>query len=107
VESFLDAAPVQQQLKDALQKQKTNLDTVVLPDGPVQNSNILQFAATIGDVRLMEAVAVHGAAIDFLFLDQSYGQPVTAPTDATALVMVCGCLASYGIMCYANVWRAS
>jgi hypothetical protein len=65
---------------------------------PFTNLNIIQFAATIGDVTLIEEVVALGAALDFPVLDENAPDvpPSPAPPGSTALLLACASLAMYG-----------
>eukprot|EP00545_Synedropsis_sp_CCMP1620_P000516 CAMPEP_0119003394 /NCGR_PEP_ID=MMETSP1176-20130426/533_1 /TAXON_ID=265551 /ORGANISM="Synedropsis recta cf, Strain CCMP1620" /LENGTH=560 /DNA_ID=CAMNT_0006954993 /DNA_START=208 /DNA_END=1887 /DNA_ORIENTATION=+ len=71
-----------------------NLDLLQCKHTSYKNSNYLQYSCLAGDVRLMEAIVAHGAAIDFPFLDHT--PEIVAPTSWTALVPLCGTIAMYG-----------
>jgi hypothetical protein len=67
-----------------------------------RRENILHIMSLDGDVRAMEALVAHGAAIDFPFLNEEqcanskHEIPVVAPTDATDLVIICAYFAIFG-----------
>jgi hypothetical protein len=97
VQSSLDA-PAWSNLHARMMAGEVNPDHVYRPHATFPNSNLLQHAALVGDVHLMEATAAAGAAIDhpFLWGDGASGNlkfPIVAPADATALVMACAILA--------------
>jgi MYND finger len=60
------------------------------------NTNYFHNSAISGDVRTMEALVAMGSALDFPMLDhyEDFQPEIVAPTDATALVMVCATLAT-------------
>mmetsp|Transcript_23170 Transcript_23170/g.33226 ORF Transcript_23170/g.33226 Transcript_23170/m.33226 type:complete len:555 (-) Transcript_23170:286-1950(-) len=96
IRSRADSYSQKIQLKKLI-KEDCNLDKVICPHTTFKNSNILQTAALEGDIRFMEQIVAAGAAIDYPFLKSSQcGQPIVAPTDSTALVMICAVLALYG-----------
>jgi hypothetical protein len=75
-----------------------DLDCVQAPNVSFANSNMLHYMALNGVVRCMEQAVAHGAAIDYPFLneEQCGGEAaVVAPTDTTALVLLCATLALY------------
>mmetsp|Transcript_23173 Transcript_23173/g.33234 ORF Transcript_23173/g.33234 Transcript_23173/m.33234 type:complete len:565 (-) Transcript_23173:257-1951(-) len=96
IRSRADSYSQKIQLKKLI-KEDCNLDKVICPHEIFKNSNLLQNAALEGDIRFMEQIVAAGAAIDYPFLKSSQcGQPIVAPTDSTALVMICAVLALYG-----------
>jgi hypothetical protein len=68
---------------------------------PFTNLNILQYAASNGDVPLMEEVIALGAALDSPVSDEhQYPDvpPISAPPGSTALLLACAFLGMYGEM---------
>jgi len=96
IRSRADSSADNMQFKKMI-KARCNLDKVICPHEIFKNSNLLQNAALEGGIRFMEQIVAAGAAIDYPFLKSSQcGQPIVAPTDSTALVMICAGLALYG-----------
>jgi hypothetical protein len=82
-----------------LSREAISPDALYRPIEVFPNSNLLQYSALVGDVRLLEAMSASGAAIDHPFLGEKDGDtthefPIVAPTEAKALVMLCATLAA-------------
>lgn len=75
-----------------------NLDEVAVSLPEFTNLNILQCAAIIGDVRMLDSLVSLGAALDYPVLDinDPNKPPSPAPAGSTALVLVCAALAIVG-----------
>jgi MYND finger len=95
IPSFVDEPKGKAMLRSFITGQ-AHPDTVVRRHETFLNSTLSHWAALTGDVRLMEALVAHGAAVDFPFLKQTqdFKPAIVAPTDATALVVVCVRLAT-------------
>jgi hypothetical protein len=87
-------------LQQKMQEPGANCDVIYITTTIVQftNLNVLQIAAQIGDVTLMEEAVAHGAALDFPVRDINTSGilSVPAPPGSTALLLACAMLAYHG-----------
>lgn len=92
VKSEVDSRVVKRFLRDVM-NDTANIDRSIEPHPSFKNTNLLQSSALHGDIRVVEALVAHGAAIDHGFMSSP---PVVVPTTNTALSLLCACLAVAG-----------